>query len=156
MPKFDDASWHYGGDFPAGLPNEAGATHIGMFVAWCQLSGLAGDLHSTECPEDLTPLRDRQTTPGAWLLNVCDGKFTEEDVNDEGEAFALSYYGDDSGIYDGEESYLTDYEKLFAELDDLYAAPDTWLSFDRLKPVIDRRYGEWKNPKRDGWRSWFR
>jgi hypothetical protein len=32
--KYDDASWHYGGDFPADLPREAGSTHIAMFLAW--------------------------------------------------------------------------------------------------------------------------
>ncbi len=26
--KYDDASWHYGGDFPKGLNNEAGATDL--------------------------------------------------------------------------------------------------------------------------------
>src|SRR6266404_3538306 len=35
--KYDDASWHYGGDFPEDLPREAGATHTGMFVAWALL-----------------------------------------------------------------------------------------------------------------------
>jgi hypothetical protein len=34
MMKYDDASWHYGGDFPADLPQAAGAAHIGMFLAW--------------------------------------------------------------------------------------------------------------------------
>lgn len=38
--KYDDASWHVGGDFPKELPPEAGATHIGMFAAWCMLNGL--------------------------------------------------------------------------------------------------------------------
>ncbi|MGN6118448.1 MAG: DUF7832 domain-containing protein, partial [Rhodanobacter sp.] len=42
--KYDDASWHYGGDFPKDLPDEAGATHTGMFVAWALLSGLAGQI----------------------------------------------------------------------------------------------------------------
>ncbi|WP_441328174.1 DUF7832 domain-containing protein [Mesorhizobium album] len=32
--KYDDASWHSGGNFPRELPPEAGATHIAMFVAW--------------------------------------------------------------------------------------------------------------------------
>ena len=32
--KYDDASWHYEGAYPADLPPEAGATHIGMFLAW--------------------------------------------------------------------------------------------------------------------------
>ena len=30
--KYDDASWHYGGDFPADLPQAAGATHIVMVI----------------------------------------------------------------------------------------------------------------------------
>jgi len=41
MTKYDDASWHYGGEYPAGLPNEAAGTHIGMFFAWCMLNGCA-------------------------------------------------------------------------------------------------------------------
>jgi hypothetical protein len=51
--KYDDASWHYGGDFPKDLDDMAGATHIGMFVAWCLLNGLGGALHTEEFPEDL-------------------------------------------------------------------------------------------------------
>jgi hypothetical protein len=35
MAKYDDASWHYGGDYPEDLPNENVATHIGMFLQWC-------------------------------------------------------------------------------------------------------------------------
>ena len=38
--KYDDWSWHSGREFPAGLPPEAGAIHIGMFVAWALLHGL--------------------------------------------------------------------------------------------------------------------
>jgi hypothetical protein len=35
--KYDDASWHFGGEFPKDLPEEAAATHTGMFVAWAFL-----------------------------------------------------------------------------------------------------------------------
>lgn len=31
--KYDYASWHYGGDFPEGLPETAGGTHMGMYLA---------------------------------------------------------------------------------------------------------------------------
>ena len=40
--KYDDASWHYGGDFPSELSSDAGATHIGMFVTWALLVDLGG------------------------------------------------------------------------------------------------------------------
>src|SRR5688572_23363485 len=43
MEKYDDADWHYGGDFPEDVPEQAGATHMGMFVAWAWSAGLAGE-----------------------------------------------------------------------------------------------------------------
>lgn len=104
--KYDDASWHYGGSFPSDLPNEAGGTHIGMFVAWCLLNGLAGEIHTDELPEMLEKLRNREVTPGAWFLGACDEKFTDEDLSEEGNAFAKSYFDFDAGRYIG------DYERV--------------------------------------------
>ena len=46
--KYDDASWHFGGDYPEDLPDENGATHIGMFLAWC----IAHNFFSEELEED--------------------------------------------------------------------------------------------------------
>jgi hypothetical protein len=37
--KYDDASWHYGGDFPTDLPRKAGSTHIALFLACAVLNG---------------------------------------------------------------------------------------------------------------------
>jgi hypothetical protein len=42
---YDRADAHYGGNFPSDLPPEAGATHIGMFLAWVILNGLEGEFH---------------------------------------------------------------------------------------------------------------
>jgi hypothetical protein len=41
----DRADWHYGGDFPAELPDENGGTHIGMYLAWIINNHLEGELH---------------------------------------------------------------------------------------------------------------
>jgi hypothetical protein len=133
--KYDDASWHYGGDFPEGLPPEAGGIHIGMFVAWALLSGLGGEIHTDE-PGHIDRLAKRATTPGAFFMAVCDEKFTSEDLNDEGNAFAESYY-------DGK--YLEDYGDAFLDaLDNLYQVPDAWDSYDWLKPMLDRRLAKWR------------
>lgn len=43
--KHDDYTWHLEGDFPADLPSEAAATHIGMFLAWAIHAGCVSDLH---------------------------------------------------------------------------------------------------------------
>lgn len=137
--KYDDASWHYGGDFPKDLPPEAGATHTGMFLAWSLLSGLAGDIHWEDSPEGIPMLTDRSLTPGAFFLRFYDGKFTDEDLNEEGNAFAHHYFDLQTG------KYVHDYgETLGFPEDDLYHVPDSWETFDRLKPVLDRRYAEWK------------
>ncbi|NRR32446.1 hypothetical protein HSX11_19960 [Oxalobacteraceae bacterium] len=137
--KFDDASWHYGNDFPNDLPPEAGATHIGMFVAWCLLNGLAGELHAIEFEDGLRALQSKQYTPGAWFSEYCDSKFTEEDINEEGYAFTASYY-------EGERpQYISDYEEILGNgLASLYHVPDTWDSYSALAPGIAKRFSEWK------------
>lgn len=106
--KYDDASWHYGGDFSNDLPQEAGATHIGMFVIWAWLNGLGGPLHVDECPEDVAAAREREQTPGALFRQFCDWKFTDEDLNDEGNAFAAEYYGSSEGLNAAPGGYLSD------------------------------------------------
>ncbi|WP_369936420.1 hypothetical protein [Xanthomonas tesorieronis] len=141
--KYDDASWHSGGEFPKDLPSEAGATHSGMFVAWALLSGLAGELHLEDFPASIPRLTDRSITPGAFFLAVCDGKFTDEDLSDDGNAFAEHYFDFDKG------QYLADYEAALghgipAGPNGIYYIADTWDNFDKLRPVLDRRLEEWR------------
>jgi hypothetical protein len=137
--KYDDASWHYGGDFPADLPDEASGTHTGMFVAWAMLSGLGGDIHTVECPEDLVELKARTITPGAFFLKICDGKFTDEDLNEEGNAFAQSYFK-----FEGD-GFLSDYTNAMPDsLPSLYHVADSWDTFEMLKPLFDRRLAKWR------------
>ncbi len=136
--KYDDASWHYGGEFPTDLPREAGATHSGMFVAWALLAGLGGKIHTEECPEDLELLHSRAETPGRHFLKICDGKFTDEDLCEEGNLFAAEYFDFEKG------SYLTDYEETLGDGRDLYYVEDTWENFDRLRHVLDARLVEWR------------
>ena len=136
--KYDDASWHTGGRFPADLPPAAGATHIGMFVAWCVLHGLAGD----NLADELAPLRARALTPGQWFLQACDGKFTDEDVDDDGNDFTAAYFEAD------DMTYVADYQDTLAlDVDSLYRVPDTWASYDALAPVIDARFAAWQQTR---------
>jgi hypothetical protein len=137
--KYDDASWHSGGKFPQDLRAEAGATHTGMFVAWAFLSGLAGQLHIEDFPDDLPKLRSRAVTPGRYFLATCDGKFTDEDLNDEGNAFAQTYFDLQKG------QFVADYERTVgANLPSIYHVPDTWETFDRLRPIFDQRLSAWR------------
>ena len=137
--KYDDASWHCGGNVPEGLSPDAGATHTGMFVAWCMLNGLGGSLHTVEFPELLAELREKKMSPGEYFIEACTGKFTDEDLTPEGNAFTGSYFDLSRG------KYLSDYRELFCTNGmSEYAVPDTWDSFDRLAPVISSRFEDWK------------
>ena len=137
--KYDDASWHSGGKFPKDLPPEAGATHTGMFVTWALLSGLAGEIFTDDSPEAISELKSRLITPGRFFLSYCDGKFTDEDLNDLGNAFAESYFNFETG------RYLADFGATFGgRLPELYYVKDSWENFDLLKPVLDDRFAKWK------------
>ena len=140
--KYDDASWHYGGDFPEDLSDDAGSIHIGMFVVGALLSDLGGAIHIDDFPDDIPCLRQREMTPGQFFRASCDEKFSDEDLNAEGNEFAAFYYGIGGG------PYIEDYSNTFdADLPSLYHVEDTWVNFDRLKPIIDARYIEWKKSK---------
>ena len=136
--KYDDASWHSGGEFPPDLSPDAGATHSGMFLVWAWLNGLAGQDATDEASDFIAPLQERSVTPGAHFLALCDGKFTDVDLNDDGNAFAASYFDFETG------EYLADYELALAgDCETLYHVPDTWESYDAIRLVIDQRFAEW-------------
>ncbi len=137
--KYDDASWHSGGDYPANLPAENAGTHAGMYLAWALLSGLAGEFFIDDFPEDLKKLKDRSVTPGRFFLECCDGKLFAEELSDVGNRFTAEYYDMESG------QFLADYEAAMDEsLPSLYHVPDTWDTFEKLKPIFDARFREWR------------
>jgi hypothetical protein len=142
---YDRADWHYGGEeYPKDLPAENGGTHIGLFLAWAINQGLAGGLHQLESQEALKAVRDRTMTGREFLANLCDEKFWDTDLNEEGNAFATYYYASNR--------YFVDYEATLAEnLPTLYHVVDNWENYDKLAPVLDRRYSEWRHPRKKKW-----
>ena len=142
--KYDDASWHYDGDFPSDLSTIAGSTHIAMFLAWAMLNGLASEYQAAECAEELARLKARNIGPVEWFAAACDGKFTDEDLNDEGNAFAKTYYGDGTGLNTKADGYIEDYGRCFQPLPSLYHVPADWGSYDRIAQVLSRRLKAWR------------
>lgn len=128
--KYDDASWHSGGQFPEDLSSSAAATHAGMFLAWAILNGLGSEVHAGG-----PALRDRTATPGAYFLHQCDGKLTDEDLTPLGQAFAAAYFS----LEDGQ--YIHDYvELLCSEHATPYHAADTWATYAVIEHRIAERY----------------
>lgn len=138
---YDAAQWHYEGDFPPGLPRSAGATHMGMFLAWMLLNGQGAERHSAS----LGALATRSINPGAWFLAHCDEQLTDADLSAEGNRFASAYYlFDEDRVDEGEPSFFPDYAKSFPDADYAYSVPDDWATFDRIAPILAHRFALWR------------
>lgn len=138
--KYDDASWHYDGDFPADLAPECGATHIGMFLGWVIMRGHVGDLHigDDDSAADVRKVQAREMSPRAFLIQWCDEKLTDEDLTDEANAFATEYY---------EKQYFQDYALAFPESDEIYRVEDSWTNFELIAAVLDERFRSWRQSR---------
>ncbi len=128
--------WHYGDDFPEDLPDENGGTHIGIYLAWIINNDLQGEFHTEESAEALQDVKNRKITGRDFLIEQCDEKFWEEDLNDEGLAFTEFYYS---------KTYFDDYaETLTENLPSIYHVENTWENYDKIALVIAKRFEEWK------------
>jgi len=139
--KYDDAAWHYEGDYPADLPPQAAATHIGMYLAWLYLNDHCSEEAEDDFAEELQALRARQITGGEYLRSVCDEKLTDDDLDADGNAFTLAYYQGK----DNDSKYYDDYAATFGTSlgGDLYTVADTWENYDKLAQKLDARYNDW-------------
>jgi len=152
MSKYDDASWHYGGDFPEELPEKNGATHTGMFLNWCIERNLVSEEFQEDAEEEIEKLKRREITGAEFIINSMDGKFSEHDLNDLGNAFAKDYYVDETDFGNRFSSFATDYINLFDsiaeesdfEYETFYHIEDTYENYDLMKQIMDHRFEEWK------------
>ena len=128
--KYDDASWHSGGEFPKDSPEEFGGTHIGLFLRFCFTKGWAGELHTEEEPDAVAAVVQSKMSGTDFLFQYCDGKLTDEDFTDEGNAIAMEYYGDKG-------HYLNDYAANFGDL--MYTAPESAHDFKKYSKMFEER-----------------
>lgn len=128
--KYDDASWHSDGEFPADSPPEYGGTHIALFMRWCFARGWAGDLLTEHAADALQAVIDGTMTATDFLFRTCDGQLTDEAFNDDGNDFASQYYGS-SGLY------FHDYAERFGHL--MYVAPELDHDYDEFSSMLRSR-----------------
>ncbi|PQA97095.1 hypothetical protein B0A69_03345 [Chryseobacterium shigense] len=152
MAKYDDASWHYGGEYPENLPDENAATHIGMFLAWCINNDLISEELAEDSADEIQSVKRREMTGGEFLIDVCDEKFSEYDLSAQGNGFAQAYYNDGTAFGKKFNSFADDYSETFDrkaeennfEYESFYHVEDTYENYDLIKPLIDQRFEEWK------------
>lgn len=141
MFTIDRMDWHYGGEFPKNLPRENGGTHIGMYLAWIINNNLIGDLHLDDAADSVELVKNREMTGRDFLIQECDEKFWEEDLNDEGLQFTHFYYADENGM----KQYIEDYVECFKPEKEIYNVENNWDNYDKISKILDQRYGEWKS-----------
>ncbi len=136
---YDKAEWHFGGNFPDELDDFQGYVHTGMFLGWLIDKGLTSDGFN-ETLEEVKEQFDRKEITGPEIFEqFCDGTLGPEELSFEGNRFALHYFNLDRG------DYLKDYERVLGSgLPSLYHVQDTRENFDKLRPVIDQRFADWK------------
>lgn len=144
--KYDDAKWHSGGKFPNGSPASYGGTHIALLLRWCFLKDWAGALHLAENSDDVEQVKRGELPATDFLFKCCDGKFTDEDLNADGNAFIESYYGPQG-------KYLGDYARTFQAL--AYVAEEQRHDFVLFSKMVQSRYDDFLGPaRRPWWRPW--
>ena len=140
VANIDRADWHYGGQFPVGLPQENGGTHIGMYLAWVINAGLG----SRELHEHIrgrkAAFERREITGRDLLFSELDEKFFDTLLTNEGRAFTEAYYESDE--------YIQDYAELLAtDLESPYEVADSWDNYDRLTPRLNERLQAWRKSR---------
>lgn len=139
MTVYDNAKWHYEGDFPGDLLPFQGYVHTGMFLGWCIDNDLMSEQFKTDLAKEIAHFKKQKITGAQIYEGCCDGIFMSEDLNETGNQFAAAYFNFDTG------SYLSDYEDtLGGVLPSLYHVEDSWENYNKLKPVIDRQFQAWK------------
>lgn len=135
---YDKAKWHYEGDFPSDLPADQGLVHTGIFLTWIVDNNLFSQELEDDEGEAIALVKSRRAL-GTYLYTMHDGVFTSDMLSVEGNAFTSEYFVFGIG------SYLADYgATVAADLPTLYHVPNTWETYDALKPVLDKRYQEWR------------
>src|SRR5262245_18646228 len=94
------------------------------------MKGWAGELHTEEEPDAVAAVIQGTMSGTDFLFKYCDGKLTDEDFNDDGNAIAELYYGENG-------HYLNDYAANFADL--MYTAPESAHDFNRYCRMFDER-----------------
>jgi hypothetical protein len=116
-----------------------------FFASWCALKGLLRADKFT--PDLIEPLRERRMTPLQFLHGPCGQLLWSGDIAPDARGFVSDYF--DGVLTPDAQRWVTDVKTVFGSSNhfrdaDEAMTEDTWDNFDRIAPVIEKRYGEWR------------
>jgi hypothetical protein len=130
----DDLDRH----LPAAGSLDRAAVLPGMYLAWCANLQLISGRFQQEHESALLRLRYRELTPAEFFTATTGGTLEFTHLSPGGQAFSRIYYP----------GYVEDCRRLFGT--NPYGAKDDWPHYDRIAPVLTRRYMDWKDRGRRG------
>ncbi len=139
----DHITWHLDEDYPADLPRDQAATHIGLYWAWAVSRDLIAADIAEQCAADIAAVRERRISGRDFVLEWLGGELTSEDLNPLGQRFSAYYYEDED---EGYGAFMLDYVTALntADLPSFYHVADNWANFDKLAPVFDAALARWQ------------
>lgn len=142
---YDKAKYHDDTVANFGLPEEHASNHTIFFLRWLMDNDLVSDFFVSESGDILA----RYRAGNASIYDVYewwDRVLLSEMLSEEGNAFAMSYFDFERG------KYISDYKKaLKGRLPSEFHVQYNEENYEQMRKVIDRRFAEWKTPKRKWW-----
>lgn len=139
LTVYDKASYHYSAeDYPSELSRSQAFVHTGFFLGWLIKNNLVSERFISDWNSEVNEFLLGNIT-GPNLFEVIDGTLTTDDLNEEGNAFASSYFSFVNGA-----RYTYDYEQVFFEYSNLYTVQDTELNFGKISYHLTDQYKLWK------------
>ncbi|HEV8002522.1 MAG TPA: hypothetical protein VGP63_21730 [Planctomycetaceae bacterium] len=142
---YDKAKYHGDTVENYGLPEDHTKNHTVMFLRWLIERRMMSDFFEQQAGELPRPFRAGEISIHR-IYEWWDCCLVDEMLSDEGNAFAMHYFDFERG------QYISDYIKtLQGSLPSEYHVVYTEDNYQTMRRVIDRRYDEWKKPKRRWW-----
>ena len=138
---FDKAKWHINDNFPTDLDPYQSYIHTGLYVCWLVDTDLYENDFKNNFQQSIDRLLKRQSTPVNFYAEQLDGIFDASGLAQEAIKFTTQYFDFEKGQYI--QDYLIALDPNDQQPSMFYIA-DTWNNYNKLKPIIDNRFMEWK------------
>ena len=134
---YDDATFHYKGNWPDNLEKKQAYVHTGLYLYWLIKNNLTGSAFNEMYRYQIEDCLNKIMT-GPQLFMLMGGIFRSDILTDKGKEFTEYYFSLDSG------NYMYDYEFALARYEiSPYHVSDTWANYEKLSRYIDQRYASW-------------
>ncbi|WP_416191363.1 cell surface protein [Neisseria sp. CCUG12390] len=143
---YDHIQFHTEEDYPADLPPDNAATHMGMYFQWAAAQGLVNPVWQTapETADDFAAMLEGRFSGAQFVLKHLGGALTPDDFTQEGQHFAEFYYDDEE---DGYGAFMEDYVTALntPQLASFYHVADTPENYALLAPVFQTAFVRWQH-----------